>query len=135
MGSSCDWSREQFTLSEKLSRAVRKSFVNLANANKIYQANYIINRCPRCQTVLSDLEVNYNDTTGKLHYINYFNPEKTASITVATSRPETMFGDVAIAVHPEGERKNRIGKTICIPLSHKEIPVISEDTVALDFGT
>lgn len=135
MGSACDWTREQFTLSEKLSRAVRKSFVNLANAQKIYQANYIVNRCPRCQTVLSDIEVAYNDITGKLYYVQYFNPEKTASITVATSRPETMFGDVAIAVHPEGQRKERIGKTVCIPVSNKEIPVISEDSVALDFGT
>ncbi len=135
MWSACDWSREQFTLSEKLSRAVRKSFVNLANAQKIYQANYIVNRCPRCQTVLSDIEVAYNDITGKLFYIQYFNPEKTASITVATSRPETMFGDVAVAVHPEGQRKERIGKKVCIPVSGKEIPVISEDTVALDFGT
>lgn len=135
MGSACDWTREQFTLSEKLSRAVRKSFVNLANAQKIYQANYIVNRCPRCQTVLSDIEVAYNDITGKLYYVQYFNPEKTASITVATSRPETMFGDVAIAVHPEGQRKERIGKTVCIPVSNKEIPVVAEDTVALDFGT
>lgn len=135
MWSACDRSREQFTLSEKLSRAVRKSFVNLANAQKIYQSNYIINRCPRCQTVLSDLEAEHKDTVGKLYYIQYFNPEKTASITVATSRPETMFGDVAIAVHPEGQRKERIGKTICIPISNKEIPVVSEDTVALDFGT
>lgn len=135
MGASCDRSREQFTLSEKLSRAVRKSFVNLAHAQKIYQSNYIINRCPRCHTVLSDLEVEYKDTTGKLYYIQYFNPEKSASITVATSRPETMFGDVAIAVHPEGERKDRIGKTVCIPISKKEIPIVSDDTVALDFGT
>jgi len=135
MWSACDWTREQFTLSEKLSRAVRKSFVNLANAQKIYQANYIINRCPRCQTVLSDLEVIYNDTTGKLYHVQYFNKDKTASITVATSRPETMFGDVAIAVHPQWQRKERIGKNVCIPVSGKEIPVISEDTVALDFGT
>lgn len=135
LGSACDWSREQFTLSEKLSRAVRKSFVNLANAQKIYQANYIINRCPRCQTVLSDIEVEYADLTGKLYYLKYYNPEKTQSITVATSRPETMFGDVAIAVHPEGTRKEWIGKTVTIPVSGKEIPVISEDSVALDFGT
>ena len=142
MGDACDRSREQFTLSEKLSRAVRKSFVNLANANKIYQANYIVNRCPRCQTVLSDIEVNFEDTTGKLYNINYFladttnstNTEKKA-ITVATSRPETMFGDVAIAVHPEGQRKDYIGQKVIIPFTTIEIPVIAEPEVALDFGT
>ena len=135
IGSSCDRSREQFTLSEKLSRAVRKSFVNLAKAEKIYQANYIINRCPRCQTVLSDIEVNYNDMTGKLTHIKYFNKDKSDFITVATSRPETMFGDVAIAVHPEGSWKHWIGKTVCIPITDKEIPIIAEESVALDFGT
>lgn len=135
MGSACDWTREQFTLSEKLSRAVRKSFVNLANAKKIYQSNYIINRCPRCQTVLSDLEVEYKDIVWKLYYIKYYNPEKSDFITVATSRPETMFGDVAIAVHPDWKRKNRIWKSVCIPISNKEIPVIAEDSISLDFGT
>lgn len=135
MWASCDWTREQFTLSEKLSRAVRKSFVNLANANKISQKNYIINRCPRCQTVLSDIEVLHNDTTWKLYHIKYFNKDKSDAIVVATSRPDTMFGDVAIAVHPEWIRKEWIWKTVCIPITGKEIPVILEESVALDFWT
>lgn len=91
LGSSLDWSREQFTMSERLSRAVRKSFVTLANQKKIYNDAYIVNRCPRCQTVLSDLEVVYNDITGKLYYVQYFIPGTKEAIPVATSRPETMF--------------------------------------------
>ncbi|MEF2175978.1 MAG: valine--tRNA ligase [Candidatus Absconditabacteria bacterium] len=136
MGSSCDWDREQFTLSEKLSRGVRKSFSNLYNENKIYKGTYIINWCPRCQTVLSDVEVTYSEENNKLYYIRYFIEGKGDSITVATVRPETMFGDVAIAVNPRDKRyKKFIGKHVLIPIVNKQIPVIADEGVDVMFGT
>ncbi len=136
MWASCDWNREQFTLSEKLSRAVRKSFVNLYNQNKIYQSSYIINWCPRCQTVLSDIEVSYKETNSKFYYIRYFIEGKGDFITVATVRPETIFGDVAIAVHPKDRRyKKLIWKNVLIPIINKPIPIIGDESVETDFGT
>jgi len=136
MWASCDWNREQFTLSEKLSRAVRKSFVNLYNQTKIYQSSYIINWCPRCQTVLSDIEVDYKEVNSKLYYIRYFIEWKGDFITIATVRPETIFGDVAIAVHPKDRRyKKLIWKNVLIPIINKPIPIIWDETVETDFGT
>jgi len=141
MWSSLDRDREQFTMSEKLSRAVRKSFSILAKQDKIYHDTYIINRCPRCQTVLSDLEAVYKEKETKLHYLKYFvvNENGDASsdfITVATIRPETIFGDVAVAVHPEDKRyKKNIGKKVLIPLVNREIPIIADEYVDIEFGT
>ncbi len=136
MWSSCDWSREQFTLSEKLSRAVRKSFSNLYQRWKIYKSNYIVNWCPRCQTVLSDIEVKYKEEKWKLYYIRYFVEGKGSYITVATTRPETMFGDVAVAVHPKDKRyKKFIWKNVLIPIVNVPIPVIADEHVDPTFGT
>ena len=136
MGSSCDRSREQFTMSEKLSRAVRKSFKTLYNKGKIYQDTYMVNRSPDAQTVLSDLEVEFKEIESKLYYVRYFVEGKGDSITVATTRPETIFADVAIAVHPKDRRfKKRIGRNVLIPIVNRPIPVIADEDVAIDFGT
>ena len=136
MGASCDWTREQFTLSESLSRAVRKSFSNLYSQWKIYQWEYIVNWCPRCQTVLSDIEVKYEKEKWKLYYIRYFVVWKWEAITVATTRPETMFADVAIAVNPKDKRyKKYIWKQVYIPIVNRPIPVIADEEVDPYFGT
>jgi len=136
MWSSCDWSREQFTLSEKLSRAVRKSFSNLYDKWKIYKSNYIVNWCPRCQTVLSDIEVQYKEEKWKLYYIRYFVEWKWVYIPVATTRPETMFADVAVAVHPKDKRyKKYIWKKVIIPIINRSIPVIADESVDPTFWT
>lgn len=136
MWASCDWSREQFTLSEKLSRAVRKSFSNLYKEWKIYKSSYLINWCPTSQTVLSDLEVNYKEEKWKLYYIKYFIEWKWESITIATTRPETIFADVAIAVNPIDRRyKRHIGKKVLIPIVNRMIEVIADEYVDISFGT
>ncbi len=136
MWASCDWSREQFTLSERLSRAVRKSFSNLFRKWKIYQWEYIVNWCPRCKTVLSDIEVKYKEEEGKLYYIKYFVVGKWEAITVATTRPETIFADVAIAVNPKDKRyKKYIWKQVYIPIVNRPIPVIADEEVDPSFGT
>lgn len=136
MWASCDWSREQFTMSEKLSRAVRKSFSNLYSKGKIYQSTYIINWCCRCQTVLSDLESIYKEQKSKLYYIRYFIEGKWDYITVATVRPETIFADVAIAVNPKDKRfKKFVWKNVLIPIINKSIPVIGDDSIDITFWT
>jgi len=141
MGSSLDRHREQFSMSEQLSRAVRKSFSILYHDHKVYHDSYIINRCPRCQTVLSDLETDYKDKDAQLNHLRYFiadaNGQPTEEfLTVATIRPETIFGDVAVAVHPEDSRyQHLIGKKVLIPLVNRPIPVIADPYVEMDFGT
>ena len=136
MWASLDWSKEQFTLSERNFRAVRKVFKELYNKNKIYKSSYMTNWCPRCQTVLSDLEVLMKEWQGKLVYIKYFVTWKWDSITVATTRPETMFADVAIAVNPSDKRyKKYIWKTVQIPIVNREIPVIWDYDVDISFWT
>ena len=136
MGASCDWWREQFTLSEKLSRSVRKIFKEMHAEKKIYRDSYIVNRCTRCKTVLSDLEVDYKEKDWKLIYIKYFIVSKWDSLTVATTRPETIFADVAIAVNPRDRRyKKFIWKMAYIPIINKEIPIIWDDDVDPVFGT
>lgn len=136
MGASCDRSREQFTLSEQLSRAVRKSFTNLYREGKIYQWSYITNRCPATQTVVSDVEINYKETTWKMYHIRYFMDSKSDTITIATSRPETIFADVAIAVNPQDKRyKKLIGKTVLIPIINRRIPIIGDQYVDMQLGT
>lgn len=133
---SLDWDREQFTLSERNFRAVRKVFKDLYNSWKIYKDAYMTNWCPRCQTVLSDLEVNMEEEKWKLVYIKYFLVWKSDSITVATTRPETMFADVAIAVNPNDKRyKKFIWKNVHIPIVNKEIPVIADYDVDMSFWT
>ncbi|MBN1225446.1 MAG: valine--tRNA ligase [Deltaproteobacteria bacterium] len=137
LGASCDWQRERFTMDEGLSRAVREVFVRLYEEGLIYKGDYMINWCPRCQTALSDLEVNYEELKGQLYYFNYpILPQKEQYIVVATTRPETMLGDTAVAVHPEDERyRDLIGKTVLLPLMDREIPIIADLLVDPQFGT
>jgi valyl-tRNA synthetase len=136
LGSSCDWSRERFTMDEGLSKAVREVFVRLFNEGLIYQGDYIINWCPRCKTALSDLEAEHEDTKGYLYHIRYPLAEGEGYLTVATTRPETMFGDTAVAVNPEDERyKQYIGKFVILPIANKKIPVIGDSYVDATFGT
>ncbi len=136
LGVACDWARQRFTMDDGLSLAVREVFVRLYNEGLIYRGEYIINWCPRCFTALSDLEVEHKDEEGKLYYLFYPNPDRKGGITVATTRPETMLGDTAVAVHPEDPRyKAAIGKTVVLPLADREIPIIADPAVKADFGT
>lgn len=136
MWASCDWSREQFTMSERLCRAVRKAFTNLYKEKKIYQSTYMVNRSPGAQTVLSDIEVDNKEVQWKMYYLRYFVEGKGDSITIATTRPETIFADVAIAAHPKDRRyKKRIWKNVLIPLINRPIPVIADESIDFDFGT
>ncbi|MDR4510011.1 MAG: valine--tRNA ligase [Candidatus Brocadiaceae bacterium] len=137
LGSACDWQRERFTMDEGLSAAVRETFANLYEQGLIYKGNYMINWCPRCQTALADDEVEHEEHEGHLWHIKYpFRNNPHCSITVATTRPETMLGDVAVAVNPEDERyKDLIGKTLIVPITGREIPVIADNFVDPKFGT
>jgi valyl-tRNA synthetase len=136
LGASCDWSRERFTLDEGPSKAVRTAFVRLYNKGLIYRGERMINWCPRCQTALSDLEVEHKDIVGHLYYIRYPLAETEGFVTVATTRPETFLGDTAVAVNPEDERyKNFIGRSVTLPIIDKEISVIADDAVDTSFGT
>ncbi len=136
LGASVDWSRERFTLDEGLSRAVRTAFVQLFREELIYKGEYVVNWCPRCKTALSDLEVRHEQTEGQLHYVRYPIQGEQEFITVATTRPETMLGDTAIAVHPEDDRyRHLVGKTAILPLLNRPIPVISDPFVDREFGT
>ncbi|WP_406677890.1 valine--tRNA ligase [Moorella sp. ACPs] len=136
LGTSCDWSRERFTMDEGCSRAVREVFVRLYEKGLIYRGNYIINWCPRCQTTISDIEVEHEEEDGRLWYIRYPFKDGDGGITVATTRPETMLGDTAVAVNPEDERyRDVIGKTLILPLVNREIPLIADSYVDPSFGT
>ena len=136
LGSSCDWSRERFTMDEGCSRAVREVFVNLYNKGLIYRGYRIINWCPRCLTALSDAEVEYSEQPGSFWHIRYPVKDSDEFVTIATTRPETMLGDTAVAVHPEDERyAHLVGKTLILPLVNREIPVIADEYVERDFGT
>ncbi len=136
LGASCDWSRERFTMDPGLSRAVREVFVSLYERELIYRGKYIINWCPRCETALSDIEVEHEDTEGALYHISYPFVDGSGSLTVATTRPETMFGDVAVAVNPNDERyRPVVGKLLRLPLTAREIPVIADEYVDPEFGT
>jgi len=136
MGFSCDWERERFTMDEGLSRAVLEVFVRLYQKGLIYRGKYIINWCPRCQTALSDEEVEHEERESNLWYIKYPIAGSTRFITVATTRPETMLGDVAIAVHPKDKRyKDLIGKTASLPIIGRPLKIIADEAVDKDFGT
>ncbi|MHB8781776.1 MAG: valine--tRNA ligase [Candidatus Geothermincolia bacterium] len=136
LGCSCDWERERFTLDERYVRAVREAFVRYYREGLIYRDFYIINWCPRCQTALSDIEVEHEDTSGKLWHIRYDLEDGSGSVTVATTRPETMLGDTAVAVNPEDPRyRELVGKTLVLPLVGRRLPVIADDIVDPDFGT
>ncbi|MFC1538220.1 valine--tRNA ligase [Candidatus Latescibacterota bacterium] len=136
IGCSCDWDRERFTMDEGLSNAVDEVFVRLFNKGLIYRGKYIINWCPRCHTALSDEEAEHEEIPGHLWYIRYPEKDGTGGITVATTRPETMLGDVAVAVNPNDTRyKKIVGKTLILPIINREIPVIADDFVDPKFGT
>ncbi len=136
LGDSCDWSRERFTLEPALYRAVLEAFLRLYHEGLIYRGRYMVNWCPRCQTALSDLEVSHQERAGKLWYIRYPVVGSGEHITVATTRPETMLGDTAVAVHPGDERyRHLIGRRVLLPLMEREIPVIADPTVDREFGT
>lgn len=136
LGASCDWSRQRFTMDEMLSRAVKEVFVSLYEAGLIYKGKYIINWCPRCVTALANDEVEHSDEDGKLWHIHYPYADGEGYVTVATTRPETMLGDVAVAVNPGDTRyKALIGKELILPLTGRRIPVIADDYVDKEFGT
>jgi valyl-tRNA synthetase len=136
MGCSCDWRRERFTMDEGLSRAVLEVFIRLYNKALIYKGKYIINWCSRCGTAISDEEVEYKELSGRLWYIKYPSKDGKHFLVVATTRPETMLGDTAVAVHPEDDRyKGLIGQPIILPLMQREIPVIADRQVDPQFGT
>ena len=136
LGSSCDWTRERFTMDEGCSRAVKEVFVNLYNKGLIYRGHKIINWCPKCATALSDAEVEYEEHEGHFWHIRYPIKDSDGYVTIATTRPETLLGDTAVAVNPEDERyKDLVGKTLILPLVGREIPVIADDYVDKDFGT
>ena len=136
LGCSCDWSRERFTMDEGLSRAVREVFVRLYNDGLIYQGDYIVNWCPRCRTAISDLEVEYHQEAGSLWNIRYPFAEGEGGIVVATTRPETMLGDTAVAVNPDDERyRHLVGKEVILPLVNRRIPIIADEYVTKEFGS
>jgi len=136
IGESCDWSREKFTLSPELSAVVREVFVRLHEEGLIYRANRLLNWCPVCLTVLSDLEVVHEEQQGRLWYIKYPVVGSHEFLVVATTRPETMLGDTAVAVHPQDDRyKHLIGRKALLPLMNREIPIIGDEMVDREFGT
>ncbi len=136
LGASCDWQRERFTMDEGLSQAVRTVFVKLYEEGLIYRGMYITNWCPRCQTALSDLEVEHEELDGHLYHIQYPLADGSGSVTVATTRPETMLGDTAVAVHPEDERYQDLPcNEVILPLMNRRMPIIRDDYVDRSFGT
>ena len=136
LGASVDWSRLRFTMDDGLSRAVREVFVQLYEQGLIYKGDYIINWCPRCQTALADLEVDHEETDGGLYHIRYPIAGQSGQVVVATTRPETMLGDTAVAVHPEDERHAGLRNSqVRLPLTERTIPVISDEYVDREFGT
>ena len=136
MGSSCDWDRERFTLDEGCSKAVKDVFVNLFNKKAIYRGERIINWCPKCLTSISDAEVEYEEQPGKFWHLRYKLTDGSGYVELATTRPETMLGDTAVAVNPEDDRyKDIVGKTVILPLVNREIPVVADDYVDMEFGT
>jgi valyl-tRNA synthetase len=136
LGCSCDWDRERFTLDEGLSHAVRETFVRLFDKGLIYRGRYIVNLCPRCNTAISDEEVEHKPVKGKLWYIRYPAADGSEGVIVATTRPETMLGDTSVAVHPEDDRyRHLIGKQVILPLQDRPIPVIADEMVDREFGT
>ncbi len=136
LGASLDWSRERFTMDPGFTRAIRTVFVSLYNEGLIYRDYFLVNRCPSCRTVLSDIEIEHQDLHGKLWHIRYAVEGSGGSVVVATTRPETMLGDTALAVHPDDERYVHLhGKRVVLPLQDRPIPVITDERVEREFGT
>ncbi|MEJ2245126.1 MAG: class I tRNA ligase family protein, partial [Acidobacteriota bacterium] len=136
MGVSCDWSRERFTMDAGLSQAVVEVFVRLYEEGLIYRGEYIVNWCTRCKTAISDLEVVYQSSKGNLWHLKYPVVGSSEFVSVATTRPETMLGDTAVAVHPEDDRyRHLVGKKVLLPIMNREIPIIADAFVDREFGT
>ncbi len=136
LGSSCDWSRKRFTLDEGCSKAVKEVFVKLYEKGLIYRGERIVNWCPHCMTSISDAEVEYEEQSGHFWHIRYPLSDKSGYLELATTRPETLLGDTAVAVNPNDERyKTLVGKTLILPLVNREIPIVADDYVDIDFGT
>ncbi|MGH7739184.1 MAG: class I tRNA ligase family protein, partial [bacterium] len=137
MGASCDWDRERFTLDDGLSKSVRQVFITLFNEKLIYQDYYLINWCPRCQTALSDIEVEHKPVQGFFYHIRYpFVHDPQDGLEVATTRPETLLGDTAVAIHPEDDRYAGLdGKSVIVPLAQRRVPIIQDTYVDKEFGT
>ncbi len=136
LGSSCDWDRERFTMDEGCSKAVKEVFVRLYEKGLIYRGERIINWCPHCKTSISDAEVTYEEKDGSFWHFRYPLTDGTGYLELATTRPETMMGDTAVAVHPKDERyKHLVGKTVMLPLMNREIPIVADEYVEMDFGT
>jgi valyl-tRNA synthetase len=136
LGVSCDWTRERFTMDEGLSRAVREAFVRFYEQDLVYRGAYLVNWCPRCGTAISDLEVDHEERDSHLWHVRYWTKDRSASITVATTRPETILGDTAVAVHPEDARyADMVGKMLSLPVLGRLIPVVADEAVDPAFGT
>ena len=136
LGSSCDWERERFTMDEGCSKAVRKVFIDLYNKGLIYRGDRIVNWCPCCKTAISNAEVEFEEQPSNLWHVRYDAPDGSYSITVATTRPETILGDTGIAVNPNDERyRDIVGKTVVVPVVGREIPIVADEYVEMDFGT
>lgn len=136
LGSSCDWERERFTMDEGCSKAVKEVFVRLYEKGLIYRGERIINWCPHCKTSISDAEVDFTEQDGSFWHLRYPLTDGSGYVELATTRPETLLGDTAVAVHPDDERyKNIVGKTVTLPLVNREIPVVADTYVEMDFGT
>ena len=136
LGSSCDWERERFTMDEGCSKAVQKVFIDLYNKGMIYRGDRIVNWCPCCKTAISNAEVEFEEQPSNLWHVRYDAPDKSYSITVATTRPETILGDTGIAVNPNDERyADLVGKTVVVPVVGREIPIVADEYVEMDFGT
>ncbi len=136
MGSSCDWERERFTMDEGCSKAVKEVFVRLYNKGLIYRGERIINWCPHCKTSISDAEVEFEEQAGHFWHLRYPLTDGSGYLELATTRPETLLGDTAVAVNPSDERyKDLVGKTLTLPLVGREIPIVADDYVDVDFGT
>ena len=136
LGSSCDWDRARFTMDEGCSKAVREVFCRLYDKGLIYKGSRSINWCPPCRTALSDAEVEYQDKPGPMWHLRYPLSDGSGEVIVATTRPETMLGDSGVAVHPDDERyKDLVGKTCILPLVGREIPIVADEYVSMEFGT
>ena len=136
MGVSADFTRESFTMDENLNKAVRTVFVKLYKEGLIYQGNRITNWCPKCQTAISDAEIEYEEQDGHFWHIKYPVVGSDEFLEIATTRPETMLGDTAVAVNPKDERyAHLVGKTLILPLVNREIPIVADDYVDMEFGT
>ncbi len=136
IGSSCDWDRERFTMDEGCNKAVKEVFIKLYEKGLIYRGERIINWCPKCRTSISDAEVEYEEQAGHFWHLRYALSDGSGYINLATTRPETLLGDTAVAVNPNDERyKDMVGKTVILPIVHREIPIVADDYVEMDFGT